>query len=287
MSQESAARTANDDLRQRGPVVMYADGSYESSEAAVWAAHLAVMANARLIAVRSWQPWIGEFRSQARDAVERRLVSELRHWVAPGIEATEPIRYQLVSGETEHALLEFSANVQALGIVVGLSSSTERLVHSLVADGRLPVAIVPLAGAARPLRRVTLGLDGSTGADAACNWLAEIVTSWDGEVHAVNVFEPLVEWVPADDPTSDWSRLRRKLAGAWVEPLRRSGVRLTMELGQGMDPSAGLAKLARAGHADFLVVGHERRRHERPWHTPLALRLAESAKLTVVCVPTS
>ena len=288
MEQEAtsvADHSAGEDDR---PVVAYEDGSYESREATARAARLARACGAPLVALRAWQPWLGELRPSARAASCRRLAEELRGgWALTAGDSGEAVQLEVAEGEPEAVLLERAAYGGARAVVVGSSRATHALAHRLVAAAESPVALIPVAGAARPLRRLVLGVDDSGGARAATRWLAQLLAGTTAEVVAATVFEPLVEWVPADHPTSQWHRLREQLTGPWTRPLRSEGVAVDAEVCEGIDPVAGLVRIARQRRADAIVVGQERRHHRHLWHTPLALRVAASADVAVICVPPS
>jgi hypothetical protein len=131
---------------------------------------------------------------------------------------------------------------------------------------------------------VLVGVHGSESSLAACRWLAELGLQ-RREVRAAAVFEPpLLEWVPAGDPTSTWHELHDDLDGPWTAPLRAAGHVVSVEIREGFDPVSGLTELAHAHHMDLIVVGRgSHKRHHRS--SPLGVRLASRAQLPVITVP--
>jgi nucleotide-binding universal stress UspA family protein len=267
---------------QSQPVWVMADGTYESAEAVAWAAQLASTASVPLVVVRTWNAWIGELRPAAHDAVERRLRKELGSWAKPATELGIQPRLVLAEGEPGVVVPARAAADHAALVVVADTMKTA--LSGLLANSKVPIATVPVAGAARPVRRILLALDGSASSDAACWWTAALAARTRSVVHAATVFEPVAEWVPPSDPTSMMGRVRAGLNGAWTAPLRAAGVEVVTEVIEGFDALGALVRVSRQHRDDLVVVGHDHGSHDL-WRSPFGRRAVDATGLPVVLVP--
>jgi nucleotide-binding universal stress UspA family protein len=278
--QRGDERARTDD--RQSTVVVYTDGSYEASEVVGWAGRLAQTRSVPLVVSRTWSPLLGEVRAEARAAAQRRLLRELRTWSQPALDIGVEPRLVITEGDSAVAVLAHASTERA-GLLV-LPSTEKHLAERLVAASMLPVAIVPVAGASRPMARVLVALNGSLASQAACSWTAELASHTGSHVDAVTVFEPLVEWVPNNDPRSVTWKLRDDLGGPWTATLGAAGVPTTTEVIDGLDPIGGLVRFAHQHRDDVLVVGHDRRSHHL-WRGVFGIRLLKDANLPVVLVP--
>jgi nucleotide-binding universal stress UspA family protein len=135
--------------------------------------------------------------------------------------------------------------------------------------------------------RIVLGVDGSSGADAAIRWVAAHGPDLDAEVAAVHVVPRTELWGIAAlqiDGDSVLETRRSLLQGQWTAPLRSAGLRVSTQLMRG-DPAAQLCARAEALDADLLIIG-------ATCHTALhdllggtAHKIANHARTAVVLVP--
>jgi nucleotide-binding universal stress UspA family protein len=243
-------------------IVVGVDGTYAAGEALGWAARLASALGAGLTAVHAWQPGLGEFSSGFDRAAEQEL-RDLRRWCRPAKDAGVDARTVVTEGPPDDVLVEAAgSHVDPRLLVVGRASHGTGLAHDgdhlgdrLARRVRTPLAVVPSPGAARTLRRIVLGLDGSASARAAAAWLASLAKPISADIVAVTIFEPIVEWVPRWDRSSMWSKVRRELEGSWTEPLHRRGIEFTARVLEGTNVAASLTEFARDRHADAIVIG--------------------------------
>src|SRR3981081_2771268 len=81
------------------------------------------------------------------------------------------------------------------------------------------------------LKKILVGLDGSTGSARALDWALGLAKALDAEIVAVHVAELLTPsalglgMAPIDLP-DDWiDDLRRRFENEWTAPLKQAGVR--------------------------------------------------------------
>jgi nucleotide-binding universal stress UspA family protein len=269
----------------RGTVVVDLDSSYVTSEASGWAGRLAMRLGTPVTAVRTWHPGLGEVREGAHDVARRRRQVELATWAEPARLAGAELHLDVVEDEPTGALCQTVSRLSGSTVVLGIDvdswshrHETARLASRLLGSTRTPTVVVPLAGAARPVDRVLVGLDGSPSSLAASRWVAALGSV---QTRAVAVVEPLVEWVPADDPASIWSELEAGLNGPWTAALRAAGIDVATKVHSGPSAMHVLTELAHRGHSDLIVVGAG----ERGRPGAFGVRLARHARLPVAIVP--
>jgi nucleotide-binding universal stress UspA family protein len=282
-----APRTAT-----HGAVVVVMDGSYAAGEALLWANRLTGSVGGDLVAVRTWRPGLGNTSPRAAQATVGRLRRELHRWCDDALHVDdEPATEVVEDGDPgvdevlgHHALelvvtgIEASANLDLHGLG-GFAS------HLAVRSG-CPLAVVPTGGAGRVVHEVVVGLDGSARSLAACEWVARHAAVAHWHVHALTVYEPLVEFVAPTDPRSLWSQFEHALEGPWTAPLREAGVPYTTELVEGVDHIDAMTQATRRRHADAIAVGtigNPRRLHHK--HGSTGLHLVHEAHLPVIIVP--
>jgi nucleotide-binding universal stress UspA family protein len=272
-------------------LIVGVDGTYAAGEALGWAARIARTSGAGLTAVHTWPaPALGDRTVGPRTTMRRRRA--LRSWCQPardaGVEAQtvvgdgdlRDVLASIVRSRTapDRCLVVLGRAAPGSGVEHDDDHQCDRIARRLPA----PLAVVPSPGAGRPLRRVVIGVAGSAGAEAAATWVASVAGTLDLDVHAVTVFEPMVEWVPRWSQSSVWTKVRHELEGPWTEPLRRRGVACATRVVEGINVDAALTQFARRCHADGIVVGlgdgGHRRRHP-------ATKLLERCHLPVILVP--
>lgn len=105
--------------------------------------------------------------------------------------------------------------------------------------------------------KIVIGLDGSPGSHHAMRWVAEHGPALDARVTAVLVVPRIEIWELASvqiDSGPGLARRRAHLDGAWTDPLRAAGLRVTTRLLRG-EPGAQLCKLAESRAPDLLIIG--------------------------------
>lgn len=104
-------------------------------------------------------------------------------------------------------------------------------------------------------------------------------------VAAVFAFEPLVEWVPEEDPKG-WRRAAEREVASWIEPLRDVGTSVDVVVVEGFHPVTAIADTARERAAQLVVVGtHGLGGFTRMRLGGVAVQLVHHAGLPVVLVP--
>jgi nucleotide-binding universal stress UspA family protein len=133
--------------------------------------------------------------------------------------------------------------------------------HHLAHHTRVPLAIVPTSAAGHPVKRIVIGVDGSSGSGAAVAFCAALAPRLAATVVAVYAEEPFVEWV-SESATRNWRRHAEAEVRRWVSPIEDNGVPVTVDVDRDVHPVAALSRAIDA-EPDTLA----RRRHPRPrWH---------------------
>jgi nucleotide-binding universal stress UspA family protein len=142
---------------------------------------------------------------------------------------------------------------------------------------------------ATTIRRVLVGVDGSTNAARALEWAATLAQGLGAEVVAVHALGLLTHLesgapVPAEGHAEE---VGKRMDEEWCAPLRRSGV-TWQSLILGGEPVGVLQRAAESEEADLVVVGR-RGAGDRPglFLGSTSHQLAESCTRPVVIVPAS
>jgi nucleotide-binding universal stress UspA family protein len=275
-----------------GAVVVVMDGSYATGEALLWANRFAGAIAGDLVAVRTWRPGLGNMSPRAAQATVGRLRRELHRWCADALHL-DGARSTEVVEEGDPGVAQVVDHHEIELVVAGIEASASLDLHGLggfashlAVRSNRPLAVVPTGGAGRVVQEVVVGLDGSARSLAACEWVARHAAIAHWHVHALTVYEPLVEFVAATDPRSMWSQFEHALEGPWTEPLREAGVSYTTELVEGVDHIDAMTQATRRRHADAVAVGtmgNPRRLHHKRGST--GLHLVHEAHLPVIIVP--
>lgn len=273
-----------------GPVVVPMTDDLADNDVVSWAARFAQDTSSEVIVVRSWTPLLGELRPQAQQAEKARILAEMRAWAQPVADLEVPVRFQVLEGDDVESLDRFVTDAAAALLVVrcdrrrswlGLDAGT--YLYRLARASRVPLAVVPPGGSAHGLRRQLVGVNESASSRAAIEWAARTAASHRATVHAVAVFEPVVEWVPADHPQSPWQLVRKRLEDDWTAPLAAAGVHYSTEVVEGSRVVDALTRSARRHRVDAVVLGAGD--HRGLFHRgTLGIHLAQHSGLAVIIV---
>jgi nucleotide-binding universal stress UspA family protein len=275
-----------------GAVVVMMDDSYAAGEALLWANRFTGAIDRDLVAVRTWRPGLGNTSPRAAQATVGRLRRELHRWCDDALHLDEEPTSEVVE-DGDPGVDDVIANHEIELVVAGIEASAHLDLHGLggfasrlAVRSNRPLAVVPTGGAGRVVHEVVVGLDGSAQSLAACEWVAGHAAVAHWHVHALTIYEPLVEFVAPNDPRSLWSQFEHALEGPWTAPLRDAGVSYTTELVEGVDHIDAMTQATRRRHADAIAVGtigNPRRLHSRRGST--GLHLVHDSHLPVIIVP--
>lgn len=276
-------------------IVVDMDESYEAGEALGWAARLSRGLGRDLVAARRWEPGLGEFGPGAHEKAKRQLEKELHEWCVLARDAEVEPSCEVVEGPAE-ALMDFAERCPAMMVAVGLGlqstrspASAEAFARRVLHNASHALALVPIAGASRPIRRIVVGIENTANSAALKYWAAMIAEAFDAEVIVVKVIPFQAEWVAASDPRSMWGRERSALVNAWtpattaVNPLHRA---VDIQVVEGSDPVESWIKVAHRNHADMFIVCLDAWNY---WFNSLRVapivRLAREGGLAVLTIP--
>jgi nucleotide-binding universal stress UspA family protein len=136
--------------------------------------------------------------------------------------------------------------------------------------------------------RIVLGLDGSPGGEAAARWVMAHSEALDADITVVLVVPRVELWELAALQINSEQRIesyRNLLQGAWTEPLRAAGLRVTTRLSRG-DPAFELCDVAETIGADLLVIGAKSHSAIRNLLGGTAHKVANHSTIPIVLVPT-
>ncbi|HEX9504870.1 MAG TPA: universal stress protein [Acidimicrobiia bacterium] len=115
------------------------------------------------------------------------------------------------------------------------------------------------------LERILVGVDGSTGAQHALLWCAEVAGDNHSHVYAVHAISNtwLMELEALQlDSALVTRKARSSMVGQWTNVLRERGVECSTDVVVG-DPASSLLERAARYHADLIVLGASRHRSLR------------------------
>ena len=104
---------------------------------------------------------------------------------------------------------------------------------------------------------IVVGLDGSSGSQAAARWAANMARDTGAEIVAIHTVPRSELWTLAAfqvDPKAVVDELRELLEGRWTASLRKAGVTYTTRVVRG-DPAVELLRVATRRKATMLVLG--------------------------------
>ena len=244
-----------------GRIVVGYDGSAASSNAVDWAALEA--------AARGWPLWMIASSTQHSAAVPdavRRIAERLRGNLGISVTTTERASTEpLTEGVTTDDLF-----VLGPAPPNSASPSLQRSVPP-TASRRSPCPVVMVRGSfTRRIRRILLGVDGSSAAEAAIEWACAEAMTHDAEV--------LVAHVGESSTAADESN---RVLGDALDRCRHSIGPAAIELSEQGSPRSLLLGLSR--YRDLVVVGSRGRSgFKTPLFGSVATALAEHAFCPVV-----
>jgi len=241
-------------------IVVGVDGSEAAAAALAWAGRLARRVGAEVVVAHAFRPDESEVPPDRYDELQAQAQAETRladEWTTPLADSGAPYRTLLLSGAPD-VLLNTAETEHADLLVVGprghgrfASFHIGSVAHYLAHHTTRPLAIVPAPGAAAPLERIVIGVDGSPGSMGAARWCTRLALSVDAEVIAVCALEPHPSWWP--ETTLD--RCDERLGGAWTAPLHDAGVKVHPVVRAGIHPVEALSATATDEQAGLVVVG--------------------------------
>jgi nucleotide-binding universal stress UspA family protein len=101
---------------------------------------------------------------------------------------------------------------------------------------------------------MVVGVDGSPGSLAAVEICADLAARLGVAVTAVYAFDPLVEWVPENDPRS-WHHRAEADVGSWAAPIETAGLMLEIVVDRDIHPVAAIARALDAQPGSVAVLG--------------------------------
>lgn len=104
------------------------------------------------------------------------------------------------------------------------------------------------------LKRLVVGVDGSTAAAAALRWAALVAVSADVEIVAVNAFENPYSEVPPEDHKRLVRERKDVLDTSWIRAASDAGALVRTVVVEG-DPRNSVLEVAEAEAADLVVLG--------------------------------
>lgn len=141
------------------------------------------------------------------------------------------------------------------------------------------------------ISRILVATDGSTTAEAALAWAADLAAPLGAEILVISVIEPAksypgAEYVPLDK-TQMSERLDEELNGAWPERMRKANIAFRTIVREG-HPASEVVSTAIDEQADLIVMGS--RGHSGLTELligSVAHHVTHHARIPVVIVPPS
>jgi len=270
-------------------IVVGVDGSDAAGSALGWAGRVAEYTGAELVITHAFQPEqkVPPDRcAELKAEIEARLAGA---WSAPLDGRAVRHRTRLVTGPPD-ALLDVADDEDADLLVVGprghgafAALHFGSVAHHLAQHTTRPLVIVPVRGAAAPLDRIVLGVDGSSGSQAPVRWCARLAAGLDAEVFAVGALDPRAIWPPE---ASAAKAFMEKLRGEWAVPLHDAGVEVHPMFTEGLPFVNALSVVAKDEDAGLFVVGARaagRSLGKRRGRLPV--QLVHQAQIPVTIVP--
>lgn len=238
------------------------DGSAAADSALCWAIGLSTRSEARILGINAlYVAWSGTGSEERRQRMAEQRERLEQEWLGPAREAGLATDAVVGDGDPRDIILDTALSAGADLLVLGRTGSgggpgflhLGSVVEYAAHHATLPLAVIP-AGAPPIMRRIVVGVDGSTESRLALEWAGDVAKTMDAEVVAVQVMEPFLEWTPSSSP-DNWRRDVERNVEEWAKPLTEAGVSVTSVAQRDLHPADGLIGVAAARHADLLVVG--------------------------------
>ena len=239
-------------------ILVGVDGSAASLDALRWAVRLAGSAEGEVTAVNAFTPSTSELSPEYAKVLRSEGEHRLADWCAA---ATSPglVDSLLVDGDP-NALLKAAAQNADL-LVVGTRGAggfahlhLGSVAHHLAHHTQVPLAIVPTSAAGHQVKRIVVGVDGSTGSAAAVAFCASLAPLLGAPVMAVYADESFAEWV-SESVSRSWCRSAEAEIRRWVAPIEDNGVAVAVDVGRNIHPIAALSRAIEAEPDTLAVVG--------------------------------
>ena len=251
-------------------VLIATDGSPDARQAVEWLTHAPLPADAHISVVTALPvpvayeavatTWV-ELRTQASAVAEEARAALAKRWA--------DVTARVVEGEPRRVILDAAAAGADLTVLGarGLGAVTSFLLGSvsLGVAREAPCPVLVCKGVARPIRSITVALDGSDHARAALRLLSRLPLPADVALHLVAVVEPLryPSTAPSiigppllgairDYENESRKRLEAVLAAAAAELPEGTRVTTTVVVG---GPALSILTAAEAHRSDLVVVG--------------------------------
>jgi nucleotide-binding universal stress UspA family protein len=254
-------------------VLVATDGSRDANDAVEWLAHFPLPSDATMEVVSVIRapildesvlqsPWT-ELRSQTECVVEDTRARLAKRWpAATGRILRGDPRAAIVGAATERTADLIVLGARGLGALASVLLGSV----SLGVAHYAPCSVLVCRSAARPIRTVTIGVDGGADARAAWKLLGELPLSDEVVVRIIGVVEPLR--YPSTAPRVMTASLKAALrdyeaeccrdlgtvAAAAAEDLRGRVSRVISATPIGV-PAQMIVRDAKEHHSDLIVVG--------------------------------
>jgi nucleotide-binding universal stress UspA family protein len=243
-------------------IVVGVDGSDASLEAVDWAAALAGIVDAEVMAVTAFVPTQSELKPERHERLRSEQATQLEEWCADRLGGVEH-RLEVVDGDPRSALPAAVADQDADLLVVAATGTSGRrpgllhvgsVVEYLAHHLERPFAVVP--GATGPaLERLVVGVDGSAESRQAVAWAASVAAPAAAGVTAVAVEEPKRPINAASDADA-WRRAAEIVVTAdWAAPLAAREDRFRPVVVRDAPVVDTILDVAAAEDADLVVLG--------------------------------
>jgi nucleotide-binding universal stress UspA family protein len=239
-------------------ILVGVDGSPASLGALRWASSVGSRLGADLLCVRADVPDC-RIGSTGADAVLRQdALDELRAECAQLVHTRKwsalvmpdpPAEAILALADEHDPYLTVVGTTRAGGLSGELWSTAQRLCHRT----SRPLAVIP-ERVVGPVTHIVVGIDGSPGSEAATRFCRDIAPDLAVPVVALYAFDPLLEWVPANDPGSIHRTVAAQARG-WAEPILATDVPCDVVVERDIHPATALARHAGAIPGGMVVVG--------------------------------
>jgi nucleotide-binding universal stress UspA family protein len=238
------------------------DGSAPARDALRWAANLATITGAEVIAVNALLPVQSEKRPGYLERLRRQRADDLEQWCG---DVLDQVGSTLVvdDGDPRDVLPAAMKRHGADLLVVASSGEHSRgpgflhvgsVVEFLAHHLHHPLAVIA-PKAAPDIAHAVIGVDGSEHGREAIRWIAEVAGATGARVTAVAVAEP-GHPIASSAEDADWQLAsERILAHDWAAPLAELGDRFTAVVSRAAPVADVIVDEAETSGADLVVVG--------------------------------